>query len=284
MYLTNISVAHISKLVASLKTSSDRQNTMLKMKRLKKILIFTGALIALFVLIYLSIFWTTKYWFSDNYKFGQYTLYTNSKFDNSSEFLEKIDQRLRACELYDEKLEHNIYLFSSERKFKFYATVAGSGYPAQGFNMNAFNKIYISRPFIEQVHSDRKSANKIVPYSAMEGNIEETICHEIIHSFVYNKIGSKRASSLPTWKQEGYAEYAANLLPKSIDTTYNFKNRVELYKDTSFWEGNQFIFEYYEAEILVEFLIDIKKMTFDQLMADTFTYDIAVKELNEYKF
>lgn len=270
--------------MASLKTSSDRQNTMLKMKRLKKILIFTGALIALFVLIYLSIFWTTKYWFSDNYKFGQYTLYTNSKFDNSSEFLEKIDQRLRACELYDEKLEHNIYLFSSERKFKFYATVAGSGYPAQGFNMNAFNKIYISRPFIEQVHSDRKSANKIVPYSAMEGNIEETICHEIIHSFVYNKIGSKRASSLPTWKQEGYAEYAANLLPKSIDTTYNFKNRVELYKDTSFWEGNQFIFEYYEAEILVEFLIDIKKMTFDQLMADTFTYDIAVKELNEYKF
>ena len=156
---------------------------MLKMKRLKKILIFTGALIALFVLIYLSIFWTTKYWFSDNYKFGQYTLYTNSKFDNSSEFLEKIDQRLRACELYDEKLEHNIYLFSSERKFKFYATVAGSGYPAQGFNMNAFNKIYISRPFIEQVHSDRKSANKIVPYSAMEGNIEETICHEIIHLF-----------------------------------------------------------------------------------------------------
>ena len=174
----------IRPLVASLKTSSDRQNTMLKMKRLKKILIFTGALIALFVLIYLSIFWTTKYWFSDNYKFGQYTLYTNSKFDNSSEFLEKIDQRLRACELYDEKLEHNIYLFSSERKFKFYATVAGSGYPAQGFNMNAFNKIYISRPFIEQVHSDRKSANKIVPYSAMEGNIEETICHEIIHSFV----------------------------------------------------------------------------------------------------
>ena len=112
-------------LVASLKTSSDRQNTMLKMKRLKKILIITGALIALFVLIYLSIFWTTKYWFSYNYKFGQYTLYTNSKFDNSSEFLEKIDQRLRACELYNEKLEHNIYLFSSESKFKFYATVAG---------------------------------------------------------------------------------------------------------------------------------------------------------------
>lgn len=254
------------------------------MKRLKKILIRTAILITIFVLIYLSIFWTTKYWFSDNYKFGQYTLYTNSKFDNSSEFLDKIDQRLRACELYDEKLEHNIYLFSSESKFKFFATIAGSGYPAQGFNMNAFNKIYISRPFIEQVHSDRKSANKLVPYSAMEGNIEETICHEIIHSFVYNKLGNKRASSLPTWKQEGYAEYAANLLPKRNDTTYNFKNRVELYKDTSFWEGNQFVFEYYEAEILVEFLIDIKKMTFEQLMADTFTYEMALKKLNEYSF
>jgi uncharacterized protein YutE (UPF0331/DUF86 family) len=62
------------------------------------------------------------------------------------------------------------------------------------------------------------------------------------------------------------------------------KNRVELYKDTSFWEGNQFVFEYYEAEILVEFLIDIKKMTFDQLMADTFTYEMALKKLSEYSF
>lgn len=254
------------------------------MKRLKKILIRTAILITLFVLIYLSIFWTTKYWFSNNYNFQQYSLYTDSKFDNSSAFLDKIDQRLKACELYDEKLEHNIHLFSSESKFKFYATVAGSGYPAQGFNMNVFNKIYISQPFIEQVYSDRKSANKIVPYSAMEGSIEETICHEIIHSFVYNKLGRKKASSLPTWKQEGYAEYAANILPKRNDTTYHFKDRVELYKDATFWEGNQFVFEYYEAEILVEFLIDVKKITFEQLMADTFTYEMALKELKEYSF
>jgi hypothetical protein len=198
--------------------------------------------------------------------------------------LDKIDQRLKACELFDENLQHNIYIFSSESKFKFYANVAGSAYPAQGFNMHAFDKIYISKPFIEQVHSDRQEANKIVPYSAMEGNLEETICHEIIHSFVYNKLGNKKASSLPTWKQEGYAEYGANILLKRNDTTYSFKKRIELYNDASFWDGNKFVFDYYEAEILVEFLIDVKKMTFEQLMADTFTYDIALKELNEYKF
>ncbi len=150
--------------------------------------------------------------------------------------------------------------------------------------MHAFNKIYISAPFIEQVYSDRKAANKIVRYSAMEGSVEEIICHEIIHSFVYNKLGSIEASSLPGWKQEGYGEYGANILPKRNDTTYRFKDRVDLYKDSSFWNGNKFAFEYYEAEILVEFLIDVKKMTFEQLMIDTFTYQMALKELNDYKF
>lgn len=232
-------------------------------KRLKKILIILGVLIILITLIYFSVFYSTKYWFSNNYNFGKYNLYTNSVFDNSNEFLNQIDQRLKACELYDQNIEHDIYIFSSESTFKFYATIAGSGYPAQGFNMRAFNKIYISKPFIEQVHSDRKTANKIVLYSAMEGNIQETICHEIIHSFVNKKLG---------------------IYPKQTDSTYNFKNRVALYNDTSFWEGNQFVFEYYESEILVEFLIDIKKMTFKQLMADSFTYEMAMKELSEYKF
>ena len=253
-------------------------------KRLKKILIILGALIILITLIYFSVFWSTKYWFSHNYNFGKYNLYTNSAFDNSTEFLNQIDQRVKACELYDENIEHNIYVFSSESRFKFYATIAGSGYPAQGFNMRAFNKIYISKPFIEQVHSDREAANKIVLYSAMEGNIQETICHELIHSFINKKLGSKKAADLPTWKQEGYAEYASNILPKHTDSTYSFKNRVTLYKDSIFWDGNQFVFEYYESEILVEFLIDIKKMTFEELMADAFTYEMALQELSGYKF
>lgn len=254
------------------------------MKRLKKILKISSTIIGLMILIYCSVFWTTKLWFSENYEFKKYNLYTNSPLNNSSKLLEKIDQRLKACELYDDKLEHNIYIFSSESKFKFYSNVAGSGYPAQGFNMHAFNKIYISNSFIEQVKSDRKAANKLVPYSAMEGSVEEIICHEIIHSFVYNRLGRKKASSLPTWKQEGYAEYAANILPKQNDTTYDLKKRVELYRDTEFWEGNKFVFEYYEAEILVEFLIDIKKITFDLLMSDNYTYELAIKELNEHKF
>lgn len=150
--------------------------------------------------------------------------------------------------------------------------------------MHIVNNIHISKPFIDEVYSERKAANKIVRYSAMEGNMEEVICHEIVHSFVYNKLCSIKASSLPAWKQEGYAEYGANILPKRNDTTYHFKNRVDLYKDSSFWDGNKFVFEYYEAEILVEFLIDVKKMTFEQLMTDTVTYQRALKELNEYKF
>ena len=94
------------------------------------------------------------------------------------------------------------------------AKITGSSYPAQGFNINYLNKIIISKSFISATYKQRKAANKLIPYSALEGNIIEVICHETIHSFVYEKLGAKKYALIPFWKQEGYAEYAANILEK----------------------------------------------------------------------
>ena len=117
----------------------------------------------------------------------------------------------------------------------------------------------------------------------MEGNIIEIICHEIIHSFVYEKLGAEKYTLIPFWKQEGYAEYAANILVKEKDSLYNFRNRVDIYLNDEFWGNNKAVKDYYEAELLVENLIKNKKLSFDVLMRDSITYDYALNQLNESK-
>ena len=102
---------------------------------------------------------------------------------------------------------------------------------------------------------------------------------EIIHSFVYEKLGAKKYALVPFWKQEGYAEYAANISVKEKDSLYNFNNRVDIYLDDGFWGDNKAVKDYYEAELLVENLIENKKLSFDLLMSNSITLEYAQNQL-----
>ena len=174
---------------------------------------------------------------------------------------------------------YSFTISNKEKKFSFFAKITGSSYPAQGFNINYVNKIIISKSFINETHKERKAAKKLIPFSALDGDIIEVICHEIIHSFVYEKLGAKKYALVPFWKQEGYAEYAANISVKEKDSLYNFNNRVDIYLDDGFWGDNKAVKDYYEAELLVENLIENKKLSFDLLMSNSITLEYARNQL-----
>lgn len=108
----------------------------------------------------------------------------------------------------------------------------------------------------------------------------ETICHEVIHSFVYDRLGAEKYAFVPFWKQEGYAEYAANISIKEKDSSYNFNSRVDIYLDDEFWGNNKAVKDYYEAELLVENLIYNEGMSFDELMNDSIIFKNATNKLN----
>lgn len=247
--------------------------------------IFKLALIVIigFPIIYFSILTNIQILFNHHYEVENFNLYSDSEINSPDILIEEINDRVIASEIFKKNLEHNIYIISSENKFRFLAKITGSSYPAQGFNINYLNKILVSESFINETYNKRKAANKLIPYSAMEGNIIEIICHEIIHSFVYEKLGAEKYTLIPFWKQEGYAEYAANILVKEKDSLYNFRNRVDIYLNDEFWGNNKAVKDYYEAELLVENLIKNKKLSFDVLMRDSITYDYALNQLNESK-
>jgi hypothetical protein len=249
------------------------------MKRVKKIFKITAIVIIGLPIIYFSILASTALWFNYHYQVDNFNIYPDSEITSAEILIEKVNDRVIACEIFKKDLEHNIYISSSEKKFSFFAKILGSSYPAQGFNVNYLNKIFISKSFINETQKKRKAANKIIPYSALEGDIIEIICHEIIHSFVYDKLGAEKYALIPFWKQEGYAEYAANISIKEKDSLYSFNNRVEIYLDDEFWGSNKVVKDYYEAELLVENLIENKKQSFDLLMSDSITLEYARNQL-----
>jgi hypothetical protein len=249
------------------------------MKTIKKILKITLFVVIGIPIIYFSILASTGLWFNYQYEVENFNIYSDSEITSSETLIKSFNDRLKVCEIFNKDLEHNIYISSSENKFSFLAKMTGSAYPAQGFNINYLNKIFISESFISEVHKDRKAVNKLIPYSALEGNMTETICHEIIHSYVYDKLSAEKYALVPFWKQEGYAEYAANISIKEKDTSYNFIDRLDIYLDDGFWGNNKAVKDYYEAELLVEHLIENEGMTFNELMNDSITFKYAIKKL-----
>ena len=249
------------------------------MKWIKKILKITLIVIIGLPIIYFSILASTGLWFNYHYEVDNFNIYCDSEITSPDILIENLNNRLNTCEIFKEDVEHKIYISSSEKKFRFFAKITGSSYPAQGFNINYLNKIFISESFINETHKEHKAVNKLIPYSALEGNMIEVICHEIIHSFVYDKIGAEKYALVPFWKQEGYAEYAANISIKETDSSYNFNDRVDIYLDVEFWGNNKAVKDYYEAELLVENLMDNYGVSFVELMNDSITFDYALNQL-----
>jgi hypothetical protein len=252
------------------------------MSRRVKIFIKLFLLLLIFVIsAYCLIFFTLGSRFEHNYQSGNYIVYSESEITEPGTFITEIDQRLKSCELFNETVQ-KIYIFDSETDFNFYAKLSFVN-PSQAFNNHLFDKIFLNKPFIERTRTERAGAGIVITHSALEGNIIEIAAHEIIHSFVYHKLGKQKASSLPFWKQEGYPEYTANIFPKKNDSTYNFFQRIALLNAVNYWEGPKEIRDYYEAEVLVEYLMDVKKIKFNELVSDSVTYEMALSELDKWK-
>jgi hypothetical protein len=249
--------------------------------KFKKIIVRLISIIICLIIIYIGVLKSAALFFTYHYTHSNYKIFSDTELDSTEILVKSLNERIKSCEIYNNNLKHTIYICSSESKFRFFAKMTGSSYPSQGFNVNYLNKIFISKSFIKQVHTDRKKANKLIPYSVLEGNMTEIICHEIIHSLAYEYLGAKKYALVPFWKQEGYAEYAANIWSKQQDSTYDFNDRIDIYLDDNFWGENNGVKDYYEAEILVENLM-LNSIGFDSLMSNHTSFEHALMQLKFY--
>ena len=108
-------------------------------------------------------------------------------------------------------------------------------------------------------------------------NLTQVLAHEATHCFQFDKLGlwkSNPVARIPTWKWEGYPEYVARQNPDQKDLSKNIERLIKTEQtDNNGWilfaDSTGAVIPYYKYWLLVQYSMDIKKMTYAQILADT---------------
>ena len=181
-------------------------------------------------------------------------------------------------ELYDEGASHKVFLCQSQRMYAFFSFLTRKPAHTQGLVLTAPGNIILSGPGMRSM-AERSGGRP--RHSRFEGSLAGAIAHEVAHMQVAATVGSRRVWSLPFWKNEGYAEYAANLAMIRSDGEYDLRRRVELLLDDDFWQPplRPVDRRHFRWQVLVEYLCGEQEYGFEELIADSVIEESAMDEL-----
>ncbi len=205
---------------------------------------------------------------------NNYKIFHNKPLDPS--LLTRLDEvtgLLKKSEIYNPSLKLDICLND------------GSVYPSlikklrgQAFAWGFYNKVVL------QGKADYK--NGYAELNGYKWNLIQLLTHEAMHCLQYDKLGFWRSNPIgknATWKWEGYPEYIARQNSDQEDLFQNISHLIEVEKkDMNGWgiyfsDSTVAPREYYNYWLLVQYSIDIKKMTYLQVLKDR-TPEKIVKE------
>lgn len=194
---------------------------------------------------------------------NNYTIFHNEPLDPA--LFTKLDQAttlLKSSELYNATQQLDICLNDGALYPKLIQAFRG-----QAFAWGFYDKVVIK--------GNINYKNNYVELNGYKWNFTQLLVHEMVHCLQLNRLGfwkSNPVANIPAWKWEGYAEYVSR---KNIDQKDLSKN-IERFiaTDQNKWEVNFADStiaprEYYGYWTLVQYCLDIKKMSYKKILADT---------------
>ena len=155
----------------------------------------------------------------------------------------------------------------------------GSKYPwligkigGQAFARGFYNKVVM----MSRVNSKENYAE----INGRKWNLTELLAHEMIHCLQFSHLGfwhSNPVAKIPNWKWEGYPEYIARRSTAMSDLSQAITRWVSYNQEqpTSGWmdlpDGTGEPTAYYKNWLLVKYCMDIKNMSYTELLADNKT-------------
>jgi hypothetical protein len=197
---------------------------------------------------------------------GNYTIYHNAPLDeNLLSELNIATEFIKTSELYSSNLKLDVCLND------------GSIYPAimeklrgQAFGWGFYDKVVLM--------GKANYKDNFVELNGYKWNLTQLIAHEETHCFQFHKFGlwkSNPVANHPNWKWEGYPEYVSRRNTAQLDLKTNIARKIaqeNLNKDgwaISFSDSTIAPRAYYNAWLLLQYCLDIKKMTYENLLKDT---------------
>lgn len=201
------------------------------------------------------------------------TVFHNNVLDPT--FLTKLGQAtelLKASEYYNPKLHLDICLNDGSKYPKLIQALRGRAF-AWGF----YDKVVMQ--------GNANFQDNYVELNGHKWNLTQLVAHEMTHCLQFDNLGfwkSKPIANIPNWKWEGYAEYISRQNSDQKDLSKNIERLIAT--DKSNWEikfADSTIAprEYYDNWTLVQYCIDIKKMTYKQILADTSSEQTVRQEM-----
>ena len=187
----------------------------------------------------------------------------------------KLDQAtdlLKASEFYNSKLQLDICLNDGSKYPKLIQILRG-----QAFGWGFYNKV------IMQGNTNFKDNH--VELNGYKWNLIQLLAHEMTHCLQFDKLGfweSKPIANVPNWKWEGYAEYVSRQNADQKDLSKNIQRFIATDKNNweiKFADSTIAPREYYDNWTLIQYCMDIKKMTYNQILADAKSKQIVRQEM-----
>lgn len=266
------------------------------------------------LVVYLALLVYPGVLFANAAEYNGITVHSDSHLTGFDPIIRKIEQALATSEIYDPAIEHDIFFGDGNAPFtmiqRFHGRLTkwatGMGPPTSSYNSSwppyVSNIVTFYRPIIE-------SDSLVYAERGVNQSLSRTLTHEIVHTLMLSELGLRSVARTPMWKQEGYADYVAASATILADPDYDIRESVEriLRQDLSWLVDNEDRYRpmgygclrygvvrdeegriwntcYYISRVLVEYVLDHKLMTFQELMnprvtdSQTFTELMAAYE------
>jgi hypothetical protein len=204
---------------------------------------------------------------------GNYTVYHNGALDkNFTQQLGRAGAIIKTSELYNPALKMDVCLKD------------GSPYPAlveKVMGKDVITQFYNKQVFTGDAINYRDNYIEIYGHRC---NLAQMLAHAGVHCLEFNHYGLFKANPLgkhPAWKWEGYPEYIARQNTGAANLRAGISTLLQTeHANNNGWlplpDHTEVPVIYLEYRLLVQYCIEVKRMPFVQLLADT-TQQTAVR-------
>jgi hypothetical protein len=252
----------------------------------------------LLVVAYLGVLLYPGVLFANQVEYKNFTVHSQEDIGDGIEtILDDIEAAIVTSEIYDPALEHDIFFGHGNTAFRItqdirwwiISRVIGLA-PALTYNASVpprFNHVVTFRI------PDMENNALLHPEHLRPINMTRLLTHEVVHTLTTSRIGLDRIPRIPVWKQEGYGDYIAASTSILADPSYSLRESVEriLSLDLSWMQdddgnytpmrygcqsvggsieieaGHRGLACYYVGRVLLEYLFDVKGLSFDEVFA-----------------
>lgn len=206
---------------------------------------------------------------------GAFLIYSNAPPDpRLLRDLDSVDRIIRGSELYDPNLKIGLCLNEASLYTRLIAATFPPGFawaPADNVVLNGTMDV------------PRNS----VTLNAYAFNLIQLLAHEATHCLRYNRLGMIATgpfSSIPTWKNEGYCEYVGRGGGTDEDLARDVAHLIRRESTAndgwiSFPDSTGTTIPYYRSRLLVQYALNVKRMTYAQLLDDTTSEETLLGEM-----